>query len=100
MNEEPIALNPCPFCEGPPVPHVEEYKAYVFCHECGAQGPDADAEALFTDEFFLTDPTDEDRKRIAVKLWNDRNDRHRDLYDYGAEDGLNLYPRSDEVSNQ
>ena len=56
---EPIKMNPCPFCEGSPCITArnwitkeelgeghkqnegcdEAYEAHVWCHDCGAQGP-------------------------------------------------------------
>lgn len=105
-----IKLSPCPFCGGPPVPTVQrelppfgkverqaEYgdlslpvEAYVFCHECGAQGPHQ--------QEFLDDAQDyDDVLLVAVQLWQQRDTRHRDLYDGGEAEGVNLFPRSDEA---
>jgi hypothetical protein len=103
---DPIKLLPCPFCEGPPVPIVqndtanrgyceprEDYgpnghdvRAFVFCHECGAEGP------AFEDTIYDRDGYD-DAEGEAVRLWQERNARHRDLFDGGEPEGLNLYPR-------
>jgi hypothetical protein len=107
-----IKLRPCPFCEGPPVPIAVEdgglgggslcqYKdripeegllatAFVFCHECGVHGPRADADLYFNpgDELPLL--------QEAVNLWNQRDNRHRDLYDLGEQEGLNDFPRRDD----
>jgi hypothetical protein len=100
-------VDPCPFCEGPPVPIALDIvakrviyegwgddegttvEAYVFCHECGAQGPRHDK--------FIHDH--EDAMQLtskAVEDWNaaGRNNRHRRLYDWGDKDGLNLWPRN------
>lgn len=100
-------LLPCPFCEGPPVVMVGKSvvdgggylnpetldecdgifaRAFVFCHECGIDGPAA--EAWISDKIQC-----EDLERNAVKNWQSRNARHRDLYDSGEKEGLNLYPR-------
>lgn len=106
MPEGKIEMVPCPFCEGPPVPIATNaiaggvvrdedlpaedglsVEAYVFCHECGAQGPMVDGLAL--------DKEDCDRMtREAAEAWNLRNARHRDLFDAGERDGLNVYPRT------
>lgn len=107
-----LAISPCPFCCGPPVPTCQSldprtgpvYKskpfpedgifceAYVFCHECGAQGPKASGEGHGGD--FAFEAADVDRLEIqAVTLWNDRNARHLELFEYGARDGHNRYPR-------
>ncbi|MGH8073701.1 MAG: Lar family restriction alleviation protein [Lysobacter sp.] len=106
-DAEPLLLNSCPFCDGPPVPIVQndtpnggaapvqsDYgdeglpaRAFVFCHECGAEGPGAD-DVLF-------DAADyQSLEQQAVRLWQERNRRHRPLYDAGNEEGLNLYPRA------
>lgn len=86
-------LKPCPFCEGPPVPAVPRVagggsfpdsemegdegllvRAYVFCHECGAEGPD-----VIDTAFSRADCNEFERK--AVALWQNRDARHRDLYE-------------------
>lgn len=87
-------LLPCPFCEGPPEPLVArligggtfpdselegdiglQVTAYVFCHECGAQGESFSSIAHSRSEC--------DELQIdAVKAWQTRDDRHRRLYDY------------------
>lgn len=107
---EQITLPPCPFCEGPPKPVVAkadylgggvfdeskiprdgvDAEALVFCHECGATGEIVE-ELVFTEE---------DCRRIerqAVLNWCNRDNRHRRLYDGSAADGLNLYPRQEEL---
>lgn len=102
-----VLLPPCPFCEGPPCPFVQngdsgaapslddygdaglEVCAFVFCHECGSQGPEVEEVIYDRDDYFNVE-------RAAVELWCRRDNRHRDLYDAGAPDGLNLYPRPDE----
>lgn len=97
-----VKLLPCPFCEGPPVPlasaHVHGFKgfgrdgamvhAYVFCHECGAQGPREEDLLYEADEVSAL-------VEKAVLLWNTRNARHRDLYNAGEARGLNFHPRLD-----
>ncbi|MDV7209926.1 Lar family restriction alleviation protein [Azotobacter beijerinckii] len=101
-----IELHPCPFCEGPPAVIVTnaEYpygeaarqsdygdeghwvEGYVFCHECGADGPKHE-ELIFDAEGY------DEVKRAGARLWQERNDRHRSLYDASKAEGLNLYPR-------
>lgn len=86
----PGQLKPCPFCSGPPVasiyrwPHdlikeQESYgggasvEAFVYCHECGASGPEF--------EGVIYDRAD---YRAAIEhagaLWNARDSRHVSLY--------------------
>lgn len=97
-----------PFCEGPPVPLVqngigggaaaleEEYgdeglyaHAIVFCHECGAECS-TDATIIYTrDEYY-------ELEARAVALWQQRDNRNRPLFNGGEAEGLNLYPRPDE----
>lgn len=75
----------CPFCGGPPCPIVskadhpygaapkqDDYgddglsvRAYVFCHSCGAEGPDCEAE-LYTRDDYLN------AKLQAITYWNKR----------------------------
>lgn len=105
-----ILLTPCPFCEGPPVPLVQsaigggaaplqddygddglDVEAIVFCHECGATGPGVDRCIYERADYF-------EAEAEAVQLWQQHDARNRDLYDAGAAEGLNLYPRSDELS--
>jgi hypothetical protein len=99
-HEKPVAVSPCPFCEGPPVPfatsHVFGFKfksdgsmvdAHVFCHECGAEGPKV--EDLCWDEEDVAPLIDR-----AVLLWETKNNRHRGMYDSGVAEGLNLHPRT------
>jgi hypothetical protein len=107
-----INISPCPFCCGPPVPichrqeppHGKVYKnrpfpengtyceAYVFCHECGAQGPRADGRGPASSIVFDADELTR-LELEAVTLWNERNARHLDLFEYGVRDGHNRYPR-------
>ena len=117
---EPVTLIPCPWCGGPPKPvhHVKPVKltlrrrmlqlfrplppwggtgktffvieAHVFCHECGARSAKADDFIDSRDELPEALPVVMER---AILAWNTRNQRHRDLYEAGAEDGLNRYPR-------
>lgn len=104
-----MKLPPCPFCEGPPVPVVVRVlngggcfpdselegddglyvKSYVFCHECGAQGPAVDDIAFSRAECDALE-------RQAVALWYGRGAKNRGLYDSGEREGLNEYPRADE----
>jgi hypothetical protein len=105
-----IQLDPCPFCEGPPVVLIRDRESetclfhcaplevgefpdegalvegYVFCHECGAQGP-------VRDGFVYDAESLAEVAREVVELWQNRNVRHRDLYEAGHLDGLNLFPR-------
>lgn len=103
-----VKLRPCPFCEGPPVPTVQldlppltkvhrdgdygeeglSVSAYVFCHECGAQGPHHDAILENAEEY-------DDALEMAVRLWQQRDSMNRPLYDGGEAEGLNLFPRSE-----
>ncbi|WP_347558556.1 Lar family restriction alleviation protein [Robbsia sp. KACC 23696] len=88
-----MKLSSCPFCEGPPVPvrvrgvgggefPDEEMagpgglyaEAFVFCHECGAQGPSVDD--IVHDRAGCNA-----LERQAIDLWQLRDGRHRDLYD-------------------
>lgn len=98
----PIKLNPCPFCQGPPVPFATSERAgfvweedgtmvevHVFCHECGAQGPGV--EALLDDESEVPELV-----ARAVLLWQTQNARHRSLYNSSDKSGRNLYPRADD----
>lgn len=104
---EPMELPPCPFCEGPPSITVQSFEqrgpvyrqasygcdgadvdAYVFCHECGAQGPQHEA-LIFREDDYLSAEIE------AVKLWSDRTAKHRDLFDGSAADGLTTYPRKE-----
>ncbi|HDS1693812.1 TPA: Lar family restriction alleviation protein [Pseudomonas putida] len=111
-----IKLAPCPFCEGPPCisafdfvtnspvaidrPQTEyfdeDYSAHVWCHDCGAQGPNIDSCSLSTFEHIL-DLTVLDVMRIAAERWNDRHAKARHLYDAGNADGMNLFPRNNEL---
>lgn len=87
-------LPPCPYCGGPPVPvvvkaaflgggcfdweeiHPEgiDAEGYVFCHECGADGPKS--------ELLVFDKADcEQLMNDGVDLWVNRDTRHSDLYE-------------------
>jgi Lar family restriction alleviation protein len=77
-----IVARPCPFCGGPPVLYSrmdgdppECAEAYVFCHECGAQGPTVDD---FWD--VAIDPTQKDMGIAAVIAWNKSDGRNANLY--------------------
>lgn len=101
---DPIKMLPCPFCEGPPVVIVQagyrggalalqdeweegaDSYAFVFCHECGTEGPHTDDFIYIRDEYHAAEVA-------AIRLWNQRDARHRDMYDYGDAKGLNLHPR-------
>ncbi len=98
-----VALSPCPFCGGPPVPIASRgdgrgvfsdrelengvvAEAHVFCHECGARG-----EAFRRQAY---DQEDVDRLLAkAVDAWNRRDSRNDDLYQYGVKNRLNEWPR-------
>lgn len=102
-------MPPCPFCGGPPQPIVQndsanrgaaplkddygdcglEIRAFVFCHECGAEGADVCEVIYDRDDYFHAE-------RKAVEQWTNRDTRHLCLYDGGAAEGLNLYPRSND----
>jgi len=103
-----VLLKPCSFCGGPPkpivthadhpfgaAPRMSDYgddglwvEACVFCHECGAQGP-----ALQRN---ISDASDYDSVlEDAVDLWQNRDERHAELYQAGHAEGLNLFPRPD-----
>lgn len=105
----PVAIQACPFCGGPPKPVVidTEYPyaeavekddygddgslvdAYVFCHECGSQGPTHEAVLYERGDYHLA-------LVGAVANWQARDARHATLYQASAADGLNLFPRVDE----
>lgn len=89
-----MIMKPCPFCEGPPVafvknglypygaaPKQDDYgdeglnvSGLVFCHECGANGPEHD-DLIFNKQ-------DYDRAlQAGIALWEGRDSRHRSLYD-------------------
>lgn len=92
MNDE-SRLPPCPFCEGPPKPVVVRgvgggafpdsalerdgglyVRAFVFCHECGAEGPSLS-------EFAYDKAGCKALLREVAGLWAVRDGRNRDLYD-------------------
>jgi len=102
----PVVLSPCPFCAGPPVAvvidtehpcaqaaEIDDYgddgslvDAYVFCHECGSQGPTHEAVLYERGDYHLA-------LAGAVANWQARDVRHAALYQLSAADGLNLFPR-------
>lgn len=106
MSDSPVLLPPCPFCKGPPSPIVakadypyggaplqDDYgddgldvETYVFCHECGADGPKSTLTIYDRKDWFVAE-------RTGVDNWVRRDDRHLDLYQGGEPEGLNLYPR-------
>ena len=110
---EPIKINPCPFCEGSPCITArnwitkeelgeghkqnegcdEAYEAHVWCHDCGAQGPNINTCSLGTFEH-IYDLEVADVMRIAIERWNDRHNRARNCYDSGEKNGLNIWPRT------
>jgi hypothetical protein len=82
-----LPVNCCPFCQGParvdvfddvtgkewqlvsPRPVLDDCTAYVWCHECGAQGPCIDPGMLSTFEGLLDVSLDQLRA-LAVERWN------------------------------
>ncbi|OZY31076.1 Lar family restriction alleviation protein [Pseudomonas lundensis] len=102
-----VVLSACPFCGGPPVPIVIDTEppyvaaveladyghdgvlvdAYVFCHECGSQGPTHEAVLYERGDYHLA-------LAGAVANWQSRDARHAVLYQASAAGGLNLFPRS------
>jgi hypothetical protein len=102
-----VDLLPCPFCQGPPVAcdttqrgDWEGYgagegqlvEAFIFCHECGAQGPTCEDLCAIPDEVA-------DLKRQSALAWNQRDARHRGLFEANASKQLNVYPRADGWDN-
>jgi hypothetical protein len=104
-----ILLSQCPFCAGPPNVTVQnwpgggaaerlddygengkEVTSYVFCHECGAQGPDEDATIYDAAEYDAAE-------RAACERWNRRDQRHVALFRESTARGLTQYPRPDDV---
>lgn len=83
-------LSPCPFCGGPPVPFTKEIpeggitdsdlndgvfiESYVFCHECGSQGP-------VNNELVTGREDIQAVEQNAVALWQERNSRNKELYE-------------------
>jgi hypothetical protein len=61
----------------------------VFCHECGADGPSYD-EIIYDAEDYQAAEAE------GVSLWQQRDARHRCLFDGGEAKDLNLYPRPSE----
>jgi hypothetical protein len=103
-----VKIQPCAFCEGPPVPFIGSYvegvpyasnkplpddgeylTSHVFCHECGAQGPHFEE---YVYEHSEVQPLIEQ----AINGWNERNGRHRSMYDHGEAERLNEYPRPEQ----
>lgn len=93
MSKTPSNLPPCPFCEGPPSVIVAkafhpygaaerghygcgglDVDAYVFCHECGAQGPKHE------DTIFCAATYDQAEQK-GIALWTERTTKNRHLYD-------------------
>lgn len=72
-------MRPCPFCGGPPVVFGTDKldpTSYVFCHECGAQGPTFDPTfAKQSKAWTLAQCRVE-----AARLWNVSDQRNADLY--------------------
>jgi hypothetical protein len=97
----------CPFCGGPPVATATKaiggggvfrdaeldaeaglyVRAFVFCHECGAEGENFTGHAYDRDDVAAL-------TRQAVYWWNTRDSRHSDLYEAAAAMGLNCWPRA------
>ncbi|HFK9564036.1 Lar family restriction alleviation protein [Pseudomonas aeruginosa] len=106
-SADAINLPPCPWCEGPPVVLVArtfspfgtvrelttygceglDVDAYVFCHECGCEGPKCE-DVIFNAEDFRR------VEREGARLWSERTSRNRHLFDSNAADGHCVYPRS------
>lgn len=101
----PVKLLPCPFCEGPPVPLVQDAlkggalsddylkneedgwaKGIVFCHECGCT-VETDSQFIYTLEEYKA------LEYEAVEKWQTRDNRHRSLYD--GDEEQNYYPRAE-----
>ncbi|ELL4389738.1 hypothetical protein [Pseudomonas aeruginosa] len=80
-SADAINLPPCPWCEGLDV------DAYVFCHECGCEGPKCE-DVIFNAEDFRR------VEREGARLWSERTSRNRHLFDSNAADGHCVYPRS------
>ena len=98
----------CPFCGGPPKPivtrafHPYGYlpiaeidadngtyaEAYVFCHECGAEGPKAE-------ECIHSEAGHDALALAGIRNWQDRDQRHADLYQSSAAAGRSHFPRKD-----
>lgn len=103
----PARLLACPFCGGPPVATATKalggggvfqdaeldaddglyVRAFVFCHECGAEGENFTGHAYGRDDVAAL-------TRKAVERWNTRDSRHSDLYEAAAVAGLNCWPRA------
>jgi len=104
----PLArLLACPFCGGPPVAAATKawggggafqdaeldaeaglyVRAFVFCHECGAEGENFTGHAYGRDDVAAL-------TRQAVERWNTRDRRHGDLYEAAEVAGLNCWPRA------
>lgn len=97
MKVKATDLTPCPFCAGPPVTFLQEIMekkafslpderlsedaddglfigAYVFCHECGAQGEEIQ-DVVYSEKDVA------DLIYAARNAWINRNERHRDLFE-------------------
>lgn len=106
-----VKLLPCPFCAGPPcliTKWLDEkrgfqwenlpaplpsddgliVKAWIFCHECGAGGPEQEGICDYVGDL-------DEIKWGAVDNWNVRGQRHKDLYDANHAEGRCQYPRAD-----
>jgi hypothetical protein len=109
LGQETLILLPCPFCEGPPclfarflmrsepclgeLPPSDDghfIAAFIFCHECGAESPSAD-EIVYDSEDMSA------LERQAAELWNQRDNRHRDLYDANRAEGRCQYPTAQKL---
>src|SRR5882762_6151969 len=107
-----IKLLPCPFCAGPPVlitrwtyddclpqhgpmplPHEHgiHVTAFVFCHECGSEGPDShdfDHSSICCEKEEVPGV-----ERRAVENWNRRDTKNADLYAANEAEGRCVYPK-------
>lgn len=72
----------------------EAFEAHVWCHDCGARGPNQDS--LSISIFERLDLTVGQLMMRAARSWNDRHNKARACYDGGEDEGLNLYPRASE----
>ncbi|HGE8284265.1 TPA: Lar family restriction alleviation protein [Serratia marcescens] len=120
MKTRATDLTPCPFCSGPPVTFLREVisgtpfglpderlsddesdglfiGAYVFCHECGAQGEEV--EKVVYSEADVGELIDE-----ARNAWVNRDARHLDLFESSKSaseaDHLDKYFATEESCNQ
>lgn len=107
---EPIQLDACPFCAGPPKavatrwvgggaftaeeldgPEGLAVSAHVFCHECGAQGEEVESIAFDRPEVDVLIAN-------ACALWNRRDQRNAELFAANKEDDLCCWPTKYEVT--